>query len=196
MSYLQQQRAASDHVYSVRERTLGADRLTRYLTCWRLADGINRLVRAAAGRLTHGSRILVLCSGEGLEGSLLCDLGFTDVTIADLSAVAVAQGLRRDPRLCGVVVNAEQTGLPDGSFDVVLVQDALHHLQNPVLGFTEMLRLARVGVMFIEPHELADRQHDWDPLGAAWHRGELCVSLDQEADRGCRVELPRAGHLR
>jgi hypothetical protein len=42
--------------------------------------------------------------------------------------------------------------LPDGAYDLVLVQDGLHHLSRPVLGFTEMLRVARRGVLVMEPH--------------------------------------------
>jgi len=41
----------------------------------------------------------------------------------------------------------------DSSFGVVLVQDGLHHLANPVDGLTEMLRVAKKAVVVIEPHE-------------------------------------------
>jgi hypothetical protein len=41
---------------------------------------------------------------------------------------------------------------PDESYDLVVVQDGLHHLPRPVQGFTEMLRVARVAVVVIEPH--------------------------------------------
>lgn len=38
------------------------------------------------------------------------------------------------------------------SYDLVLVQDGLHHLPRPATGFTEMLRVARKAVIVIEPY--------------------------------------------
>jgi SAM-dependent methyltransferase len=67
--------------------------------------------------------------------------------------VAIATGIRRDPRLKGVAADAENTEFKSESFDLVIVQDGLHHLASPVRGFTEMLRIARVGVIFVEPHD-------------------------------------------
>ena len=50
--------------------------------------------------------------------------------------------------------------------DVTVVQDGLHHLQNPVHAFTEMLRISSVGVMFFEPHDsLVGRL-----IGTRWER--------------------------
>jgi ubiquinone/menaquinone biosynthesis C-methylase UbiE len=59
----------------------------------------------------------------------------------------------RDKRLKGIVLNAERTNLPSQSFDIALVQDGLHHLSSPVQGFTEMLRVAKRAVVFLEPHD-------------------------------------------
>ena len=71
-----------------------------------------------------------------------------------------------------MVLNAESTGLPDLSFDLVVVQDGLHHLQNPVGGFTEMLRIARVAVIMLEPHEaLVGRL-----IGTQWERDGAAVN--------------------
>jgi hypothetical protein len=57
------------------------------------------------------------------------------------------------PRLKAQALNAEETGLPALSFDIVVIQDGLHHLQRPVQGFTEMLRIASHAVIFLEPHD-------------------------------------------
>lgn len=153
MDHLQQQREIHNQMYGERIRPLGDDDFTRYLVAWRLRASMCRLLEVGAGRITLDSSILILCSGEGWEGTLICDMGFRNVTISDVANLAVAQGLDRDPRLRGLVLAAEQSGLPDNAFDVVLVQDGLHHLQSPVQGFTEMLRLARIAVVFIEPHD-------------------------------------------
>ena len=58
----------------------------------------------------------------------------------------------RDPRLDTRQMDAEALDVPDNSYDIVLVQDGLHELRRPVLGLTEMLRVARRAVIVIEPH--------------------------------------------
>jgi SAM-dependent methyltransferase len=56
--------------------------------------------------------------------------------------------------------------LPDESFDLVVVQDGLHHLPRPVLGLNEMVRVARRAVVVLEPHTgLVARL-----LGTEWER--------------------------
>ena len=52
-------------------------------------------------------------------------------------------------------VTADATRLPfaDRSFDVVLVHDGLHHLEDPWLGLAEMARVARHTVSVTEPAE-------------------------------------------
>ncbi len=129
------------------------DPFVQYLVRWRLGEGLRRLARGTNGRITNGSNILVMCAGEGFEGSVLCDMGFTNVTVSDISEVGVAQAIERDKRLKGLVINAENANIDSNSFDVVVVQDGLHHLQSPIQGFTEMLRIARIGVLFLEPHD-------------------------------------------
>jgi hypothetical protein len=155
MSHIDKQRSQHDLKFSEgpRAHVTSDNPLVRYVVRWRLREGLGRLHRMASSRLSARSSILVMCAGEGLEGSILCDLGYSDVTVSDLSSVAVTQAQARDNRLKGLTLNAECTGLPTGTFDLVVVQDGLHHLQNPVLGFTEMLRIARVAVIFLEPHD-------------------------------------------
>jgi SAM-dependent methyltransferase len=134
-----------------RAHVVSTDPLVRYVVRWRLLEAVRRLTRVTD--VSESTSLLVLCAGEGLEGTVLADAGFGRVTVSDLSPAGVEAALTRDPRLQGRVLNAEDTGLPDGSFDVVVVQDGLHHLRRPVGGFTEMLRLARRAALFLEPHD-------------------------------------------
>lgn len=168
MNQWQQQKSQHDIAYSAGSRAFvtNDDPLVQYLVRWRLQEGLHRLMEAAGGRLTSSSRILVMCGGEGFEGSVLCDLGFMNVTVSDISDTGVAQAIARDSRLKGLALNAEHADLEDDSFDIVMVQDGLHHLRSPVQGFTEMLRIASVGAMFFEPHAgLAG-----NILGTKWER--------------------------
>jgi SAM-dependent methyltransferase len=155
MKHSELQKSRTDNYFAngPRRFVVSPDPLTEYLINWRLREAVNRMMKFVDGRLSKRSRILVLCAADGYEGSLLHDLGFEDVTVSDISPVAVKVALERDPRLKGIALNAEETGLDDASFDLVVAQDALHHLQRPVQGLTEMLRISRCGVIFFEPHD-------------------------------------------
>lgn len=156
MDHNQRQLTHHDELFAKEPRShiVSIDPVTRFIVNTRVEESMTRFMHIVGPRLTKASaKVLVACAGEGLEGSILCNMGYLDVTISDLSPNGVKAALERDPRLHGLVLNAEHTGLPDNSFDVVLIQDGLHHLQQPVLGLTEMLRLAKVGVIFLEGHD-------------------------------------------
>ena len=58
-------------------------------------------------------------------------------------------------------INAEHIALEDNSVDYVMCKEALHHMPRPMMAIYEMVRVARKGVVFIEPQ---DKLIDW-PLG-------------------------------
>ena len=105
---------------------------------------------AMAPDLTDHPSVLFLCAGDAGEATTLADLGVLDITISDLSSAGIHAALKADGRLKGFVANALDTGAEDGSYDVVVVQDGLHHLPEPVKGFTEQLRIARRAAFFLE----------------------------------------------
>lgn len=47
--------------------------------------------------------------------------------------------------------NAEHISLQDGAVDFVLCKEAYHHFPRPPIALYEMLRVARIGVVIIEP---------------------------------------------
>jgi SAM-dependent methyltransferase len=141
------------------------------VTDWRINTAINHL-EACAGQLDRNVAFLVLCAAEAREASVLCDRGFTNVTVSDISSVALEIALKRDPRLRGQVLSAECLEVADASFDVVFVQDGLHHLRSPIQGFTEMLRVARIAAIFLEPHDSFVGR----VLGTKWERNGDAVN--------------------
>lgn len=156
--------------YAVRDRSYWwfhdtKDPLMRYLRDRRLRIAVERVLRATRGDVS-GLDALVVCGGVGGEGTFLANAGFRSVTVSDFSQTALDFCRERDPRLATVLLDAEQIALPGDSYDVVLVQDGLHHLARPTLGFTEMLRVARVAVVIIEPHTGLVAQL----LGTKWER--------------------------
>jgi hypothetical protein len=154
-----------------RRHTRAADPLTLYLVGWRLKLAMRKVFQAA-GDITNSSSVLVLCAAEGYEGTLLMDMGLRDVTVSDLSDAVAEVAVRRDPRLKARALNAEETGLPARSYDIVVVQDGLHHLQRPVQGFTEMLRIASRAVIFLEPHDSPIGRL----IGTRWERNGPAVN--------------------
>ncbi|MBZ0073212.1 MAG: class I SAM-dependent methyltransferase [Gammaproteobacteria bacterium] len=174
MQHWEKQKAQHDARYAAgpRGHTVSSDPLVNYVTRWRLREAFRRLRLAAGNRIDTDSRILVMCAGEGLEGSVLYDLGYRNVTVSDISDVGVGQAISRDSRLKGVVLNAEAVALDDNAYDVVVVQDGLHHLRSPVAGFTEMLRVGAVAAIFLEPHQsLAGSL-----LGTKWERNGEAIN--------------------
>lgn len=155
MDHIQKQKDYHDAAYQggSRSHVLSADPFTNYVTHWRMRDAFRRLAAAANGRLNWETPILVMCAGEGGEASLLCDMGFKNVTVSDISDLGVAAAVARDNRLKGRVLNAQDADVEDKAYGVVVVQDGLHHLPSPIQGFTEMLRMASIAAVFLEPHD-------------------------------------------
>ena len=151
------QRAAYERVYGTGSRHDmsfhdSTDGLTRYVRDRRLTAALRCLARLVPGGWRDWSA-LVVCGGVGGEGSFLFNSGFPRVTVSDVSAAAIDACRQRDARLHGRVMDAESLDAPDSAFDLVIVQDGLHHLSQPVTGLTEMLRVARRAVIVIEPYD-------------------------------------------
>jgi SAM-dependent methyltransferase len=91
--------------------------------------------------------------GDGAYGSdaaYLTSLGVQAVAsslVTDTLRVAHERGYIREYR----EENAERLSLADDAVDFVLCKEAYHHLPRPPIGLYEMLRVARVGVLLIEP---------------------------------------------
>lgn len=127
------------------------DPFIRYLRDRRLHLALKHL-RRMIGEPLEGMSVLVVCGGVGGEATFFANQGFKDVTNTDFSANALEVCGRRDPRLKRMELNAEAIDLADESYDLVVVQDGLHHLPRPALGLNEMVRVARRGIIVLEPH--------------------------------------------
>lgn len=51
------------------------------------------------------------------------------------------------------IENAERLSFPDGAFDWVFCKEAYHHFPRPMVALYEMLRVARAGVVLVEPND-------------------------------------------
>ena len=130
---------------------LTPDKLIRYLRDRRLQKALTYLERLFQKEM-YQWKVLTVCGGVGGEGIYFLRSGFSDVTVSDFSANSLIIAGEFDDRLKTLQLNAEALDLPDNSYDLVVVQDGLHHLPRPSLGLTEMLRVASVGIIVIEPY--------------------------------------------
>ncbi len=101
-----------------------------------------------------GLSALDICCGPGIISEYYAKKG-AKVSGIDLSPEAVERASIRSKRynFQAEFKIADSTSLPfpDNSFDIVSVHDGLHHLDNPKKAVKEMARLARKGVIIIEP---------------------------------------------
>lgn len=128
------------------------DRVIRYLRDRRLQKAISYLQLRFKDAVKDW-KVLIVCGGVGGEGIFFLRAGFLDVTVSDFSSSSLSLASRFDNRLKTIKLNAESLELRDDEYDLVIVQDGLHHLPRPSLGLTEMLRVAKVGIVVIEPYK-------------------------------------------
>jgi ubiquinone/menaquinone biosynthesis C-methylase UbiE len=94
-----------------------------------------------------------LTVGDGRYGS---DAHYLASKGADATASDISDALLREGAEMGFISkfskeNAEALSFADGSFDFVLCKDAYHHFPRPMKALYEMLRVARKGVVLLEP---------------------------------------------
>ena len=51
------------------------------------------------------------------------------------------------------IIDVEKIDYPDNSIDLIVIKESFHHWPRPMLGFYEALRVARLGVLLIEPND-------------------------------------------
>ncbi len=134
-------------------RPHGTPRLYRFL----LREKFRRATAPIEPHLV-GASALTVCGGSGMDAELLARAG-ARVTASDISLGAARRTRERARRygldITPIVADVERLPFADGSFDVVLVHDGLHHLERPAVGLAEMARVARHWVSVTEPARAA-----------------------------------------
>ncbi|TWI94197.1 methyltransferase family protein [Mucilaginibacter frigoritolerans] len=127
------------------------DPLIRFLRDRRLNKSLDILKNNNNDDVSSWS-VLVVCGGVGGEGIFFYRKGLSNITVSDISENSLKICNFFEPAIDTIMLNGESLDLPDNSYDLVVVQDGLHHLPRPVSGFTEMLRVAKKGIVVIEPY--------------------------------------------
>lgn len=101
-----------------------------------------------------GKSVLEICCGSGMMAEKFARAGAT-VTGLDFSPEAIVRANERARRYRFEanfrVGDALNLPFRDRSFDVVAVHDGLHHLDDPASAIREMARVARGGVIILDP---------------------------------------------
>jgi 2-polyprenyl-3-methyl-5-hydroxy-6-metoxy-1,4-benzoquinol methylase len=134
-------------------RPHGCGRLYQFLIELKFRAGLRTL-----GLELAGHSVLEVCCGSGMMAEKLARTG-AEVTGIDFAAAAIARARERARRYTFgarfLVADAEKLAFADRSFDVVAVHDGLHHLAHPARAIREMARVAREGVLILDPARAA-----------------------------------------
>lgn len=86
--------------------------------------------------------------------------------------------------------NAERLSFEDDSFDFILCKESYHHFPRPAIAFYEMVRVARVGVVLIEPMDDSLRALDWGKkIGKRLLRGDRACDFEPSGNFLYRVNV-------
>jgi len=123
-----------------------------------------------------GKELLCMCCGNGFEAEFFSHLGanVTGIDISPGNIKAAEERMKRfNFRAKFFVADTENPSFKDKSFDIVVTHDALHHLSRPAVGLNQTTRIAKEGVIIIEPFKSfinpflirAGLQREWEDSG-------------------------------
>ncbi len=118
-------------------------------------------------------RVLDACCGTGfLSYHLLKQSAPLSITLADINQYEIERARelignnKSSTSVSFLVADVLQTGLPDGTFDMIIGNSFLHHFYDVPRAMREFLRLLRPGGMFVTLHEPT-------PAAVAVERGRI-----------------------
>lgn len=96
---------------------------------------------------------LTIGDGAGTDAWRLLQAGYKNVLATDLDDTVLRQTRESGYITDCQIENAESLSFDDNSFDFVLCKEALHHMSRPYAAIYEFFRVARYGVVVIEPQD-------------------------------------------
>ncbi|WP_221394108.1 class I SAM-dependent methyltransferase [Dyadobacter sp. NIV53] len=134
-----QEKAIADWKYDAENKTINNWIHSRLLAM------VNPLVTEKKSWLTVGD-------GYGFDANFFYEKGL-DVTATDISDTFLPLSQRHGLFEKYSVENAENLTFADNSFDYIFCKEAYHHFPRPYMAVYEMLRVAKEGVVLVEPHD-------------------------------------------
>jgi SAM-dependent methyltransferase len=96
---------------------------------------------------------LVASCGSGIDVFYLKKFYDAKYCVSDISENAVKTAQKTFESIEGFVEDNESMSLADDTFDYSFIAASLHHLPRPLKGLYELLRVARYGLIVIEPND-------------------------------------------
>lgn len=118
---------------------------------WRHTRLLSPVLEVLVGLREHSW--LTIGDGAGTDAWRLLQAGFKEVLATDLDDTVLKQTQASGYIDRYQIENAEKLSFPDNSFDFILCKEALHHMSRPYLAIYEFFRVARYGVVVIEPQD-------------------------------------------
>lgn len=119
--------------------------------------------------------------GLGADAHFLLQHG-VDALATDISSELLVEAKRTGHIRDYACENAEKLTFADSSFDFVLCKEAYHHFPRPYLALYEMLRVAREGVVLIEPADAWSGDSSLAPLARTFFSG-IRLILGRQTER-------------
>ncbi|MBJ6727762.1 class I SAM-dependent methyltransferase [Geomesophilobacter sediminis] len=102
---------------------------------------------------TKNDRWLTVGDTFGSDAFQMMREGFRNVLPTSIGGTFLEDSKKRGLIAEYRVENAEALSFADGSFDWAVCREAFHHFPRPMVALYEMLRVARKGVVLIEPQD-------------------------------------------
>lgn len=107
----------------------------------------------AAVDIDVNDRVLIV-GGSFRDAHSLYRVGFRNMTLSNVEPLVDAES---EPMTGAVIellyADLEKLPVPDGSYDLVLAHEVLHHCRSPHAALVEMLRVSRRHVVILEPND-------------------------------------------
>ena len=117
----------------------------RFERMYRLADPLLRTCPGANWLTVGDGRYGLDAQYLNARGARALATDISDTLLAEAKSAGLIAGYKKE--------NAESLSFGDGSFDFVLCKESYHHFPRPMKALHEMLRVARRGVIMIEPND-------------------------------------------
>ena len=97
--------------------------------------------------------ILIASCGKGTDIHYLEKFCNPTIYVSDIAESAVGTAIASFENIQGSVGDTERLPFNGNTFDYSFIAASLHHLPRPILGLYELLRVAKEGVIVIEPND-------------------------------------------
>jgi len=97
--------------------------------------------------------ILIAGCGKGTDLHYLKKFYKPKIYVTDIGENAVVGTVASFENIHGSIGDVERLHFKDNIFDYSFIAASLHHLSKPMLGLYELLRVAKYGVIVIEPND-------------------------------------------